>query len=199
MNKSPAATRSLVAALVVPMLLLGAACTKQPAAAPASTAALPAGLKPAASIIDLMHDPIDVNANALWQAVYTSSTQEGTEDVTPATDEEWLALRRQALVLMEAANLLVTEGRPVAHAGQGLEAGQGDGVLSPAESQAKIDKDRALFTGFSAALQGAAGSLLPAIDSRNVEQYLAAGDALQAACESCHLQFWYPGQAQPAP
>lgn len=200
MNKSPA-TRSIVAAIALPLLLLGSACTRQPEAeaAPASTTALPSGLKPAASVIDLMHDPVDLAANALWQAVYTTSTQQGTEDVAPATDEEWLALRRRALVLMEAANLLAIEGRPVAHPGQELEAGAGEGVLSPAQAQAEIDQNRALFAGFSAALQGAAGGLVSAIDSRNVEQYLAAGDALQAACESCHLRFWYPGQAQPAP
>ncbi|HWL61567.1 MAG TPA: hypothetical protein VNQ32_02110 [Steroidobacteraceae bacterium] len=184
-------------------MLLGSACTKQetaPAAAtPAASAALPAGLKPAASMLDLMHDPIDIHANALWQAVYTTSTEKGTEDVVPATDEEWLALRRQALVLMEAANLLVTEGRPVAHPGQQLEGEQGEGVYTPQRAQTEIDANRPLFLAFSAALQGAAGGLVTAIDARNVEQYLAAGDALQAACENCHLRFWYPEQARPAP
>lgn len=198
MNKSPCAARSLAAAIALPLLLLGASCTRQPVP-PANTAALPQGLQPVASMLDLMHDPVDLHANALWQAVYSTSTQEGTEDVVPASDEEWLALRRQALVLQEAANLLVTEGRQVAHPGQQLEAGQGEGALSPAQAQAEIDKNRALFVGFSAALQGAAGGLVAAIDARNVEQYLAAGDALQAACEGCHLRFWYPKQAQAAP
>lgn len=200
MFQPPRLIRAIPAGLILPLLLLGAGCAKQPPTpAPIETASLPAGLKPAASLLDLMHDPIDLHANALWQAVYTTSTQQGTEDVVPATDEEWLALRRQALVLMEAANLLVTEGRPVAHPGQTLEGGVGEGVYTPGQAQAEIEKDRALFLAFSAAMQGAAGGLVAAIDARNVEQYLGAGDSLQAACENCHLRFWYPEAASPPP
>lgn len=198
MHKSPRAARAFAATIALPLLLLGAACSKQQAT-PTATASLPQGLKPAASMLDLMHDPIDRSANALWQAVYTTSTEQGTEDVVPATEEEWLALRRQALLLMDSANLLVTEGRPVASAGQALQAGESEGVLSPAQAQAEIENNRQLFLAFSAALQGAAGGLVDAIDARNAEQYMAAGDALQAACENCHLRFWYPEQAQPAP
>lgn len=198
MHKSPRAVRAIAATIALPLLLLGAACTKQQAT-PVSTGSLPPGLKPAASILDLMHDPIDRSANALWEAVYVSGSGDGSDDVLPASDEEWLALRRQALMLMEAANLLVTEGRPVASPGQDLEGGAGEGVLTPAQAQAAIDNNRQVFNAFSAALQGVGASFVAAIDVRDAEQFMATGDALQGACQGCHQRFWYPEQAQPAP
>jgi hypothetical protein len=204
MNGSQGGLRSVVAGLVVPALLLViAGCTKQEGAAPvteapaAFTAVLPAGMTPAASILDLMLEPIDTHADALWEAVYSVSTTEGTRDVHPTTDEAWAELRRQAHVLIEAANLLVVDGRRVAHPGQKIE-GPGESTdYTPEQAQAQIDKDPAVFTAFSAAMQAAAGGIVKAIDARNVEQYLEAGSALQEACESCHRRFWYPNSPSP--
>jgi hypothetical protein len=33
---------------------------------------------------------------------------------------------------------------------------------------------------------------LQAIDARDTEALLNAGDAIDRACESCHLKYWYP-------
>jgi hypothetical protein len=186
------------------MLLLATGCAPQqpdgdePAAYGAAyTAPLPVGMTPAASILDLMLEPIDTHADALWEAVATVSTIEGTRDIHPETAEEWAELRRQAHVLIEAANLLVIDGRRVAHPGQVIE-GPGESTdFTPDEAQAEIDKDPAAFAAFSAAMQGAARGLVSAIDARSVEQYLDAGSALQEACESCHRKFWYPNSPSP--
>jgi hypothetical protein len=189
-------------AMALPALALSAGCAKQPDAGPEPTTAvsalpLPAGLKPAASILDLMLEPIDTHADALWEAVATVSTIEGTKDIHPATDEEWAELRKKALVLMEAANLLVVEGRQVGHPGQKI-VGLGESTdYTPAQAQEQIDKDRAAFVAFSAAMQAAGGGLVAAIDARDVEQYLTAGSHLQEACEACHRRFWYPNSQLP--
>lgn len=154
-------------------------------------------MQPAASILDLMLEPIDTHADALWEAVATVSTAEGIKDIHPSSDEEWAELRRKAIVLSEAANLLVLEGRRVAHPGQKIE-GPGESTdYTPEEAQAEIDKDPASFATFSAAMQNAARGLVAAIDSRNVEDYLRAGSDLQEACEACHRRFWYPDSALP--
>lgn len=203
MNTPVVPLRRLLASMVAGAITLGGcARTAEPPRQPASTAeaataSLPAGFKPAASILDLMLEPIDTHADALWEAVATVSTVDGTRDVHPQTDEEWAELRRKAIVLMEAGNLLVIEGRRVAHPGQKIE-GPGESTdYTPEQAQAEIDKEPAAFTAFAAAMHGAAGQLVAAIDARNVEDYLSAGSNLQEACEACHRRFWYPESALP--
>jgi len=180
----------------------GVGCTQQEAvssAEPTGAIQLPPGLKPAASLLDLMAFPIDQYANDLWGAVATVSTEEGSKDIAPTTDEDWNALRQKALVLMESANLLVIE-RPVAHPGQKLRAEGGPGDYTPQQAQDAITKEPAAFAAFAAALHGAAGQVLAAIDARDVDKFLDAGSVLQEACEACHKRFWYPdAQLPPAP
>jgi hypothetical protein len=201
--RRPAAALPLVFAPLAMLVLATGCAPEQPdgiepaALAAAYTAPLPVGMTPAASILDLMLEPIDTHADALWEAVATVSTVEGTRDVHPEKDEEWAELRRKAHVLIEAANLLVIDGRRVAHPGQKIEGAGESTDYTPEEAQAEIDKDPAAFAVFSAAMQGAARGLVAAIDARNVEQYLEAGSALQEACESCHRKFWYPNSPMP--
>jgi hypothetical protein len=175
-----------------------AGCAKQ-SAAPTSTlaATLPGGLQPAASIIDLMLDPIDSSADFLWEAVATVSTEAGIEEYQPRTDEEWETVRRKALSIMEGANLLVTEGRPVAHPGQQLEDPPGPGDYTPEQAQQQIEKERATFVAYARALQSTAGDLKNAIEKRDLDAYLEAGGALDEACEACHTKFWYPDAPVP--
>ncbi len=187
----------LAATLAITLAACGNAPEDMASETPAMTATLPAGMQPAASILDLMLEPIDTHADALWEAVATVSTVEGTRDVHPDSDEEWAELRRKALVLMEASNLLVIQGRRVAHPGQEVE-GPGESTdYTPEQAQAEIDKDPATFTTFAAAMQGAAAQLVAAIDARDVEDYLTAGSNLQEACEGCHRRFWYPDSPFP--
>lgn len=188
-----------VACALLGGLLMMAGCAKQESTAPAAapqTASLPAGLAPEASILDLMLDFVDPNADDLWASVATVSTRTGVEEHQPRTDAEWKLARRRALVLVESANLLVVAGRPVARPGQQLEEPGGAGDFTPAQAQAEIDRDRAGFTGFAALLQGASRKLLAAIDKRDVDGFLEAGGDLDEACENCHRRFWYPKAPQ---
>jgi hypothetical protein len=172
--------------------LAGCARTPEVAGASVDAAPLPGGLQPEASILDLMLEFIDPNADELWESVAIVSTTTGVEEHHPQTDEEWAAVRRKALILIESANLLVVEGRPVARPGQVIaEPGLSDD-LTPAQAQAEIDKDRASFVGFSRLMQIAAGEMLKSIDARDVDGFLEAGGALDEACEACHRKYWYP-------
>jgi hypothetical protein len=194
--------RVVCATLVVALVASG--CTKQQATAPvaavvapALTAPLPGGLQPTASILDLMLDPIDSSADFLWDAVATVSTRTGVEEHHPRTDAEWKVVHGKALLLIEAANLLVVEGRKVARPGQQLDEPGGQGDFTPEQAQAAIDEDRAGFVTFARALQLASGDLLAAIEKRDVDAYLQAGGALDEACEACHTRFWYPKAQKP--
>jgi hypothetical protein len=145
----------------------------------------------------MMMEFIDPNADDLWDSVAYVSTRAGVEERRPRTDDEWKAARRKALTLVEAANLLVVEGRPVAHPGQNLAEPGGEGDFTPAQAQAEIDKDRASFVSFALGLQSASKLMLDAIDKRDTEAFLQAGGTLDEACENCHRKFWYPNSPVP--
>jgi hypothetical protein len=115
-------------------LLAGAvlcACAPKPAVEAAATAAAPAPLKPVASIIDLMAGQIDPAADFLWESVATISTNKGIEERQPRSDAEWTEVRHKALAVIEGANLLLMDGRLVAHPGQKLSEPGGQGDFTP--------------------------------------------------------------------
>ena len=183
-------------AWAVPVLVMLAACGRE-AAAPASPP--PPPYKPVASILDLMAGQIDPAADFLWESVATVSGPKGTEERQPRSDKEWKEVRRQALLLIEGANLLMMEDRVVGHPGQKLEDPPGPGDFTPEQSEAAIKADRATFIAMSAALRTAGEGALKAIEARNVEAYLESGGVIDEACETCHKKFWYPGGGTPAP
>jgi hypothetical protein len=140
---------------------------------------------------------VDPAADFIWEAVSSETTAGGTDNKQPRTNAEWLALRHQAIVLIEATNLLVMDGRQVAVHGKQLEDADVPGISSPEEIKKAIDVDRPSFVKFVHALNDAGVNVLAAIDDKNVEQLVTAGDALDHACESCHLKYWYPNSPRP--
>ena len=185
-----------IAALAIGILLASACAPKSEPATPA--AATPAvQLKPVASMLDLMLSQIDANADALWESVATISTEKGIEERQPRTPEEWKTVRFQALAVIEGANLLMMEGRRVAHPGQQLDEPGGPGDFTPEQSQAAIDADQATFLSYARALQDTAGLMLAAIEKKDPAGMLEAGGALDEACEQCHVKFWYPNAPKP--
>ena len=172
------------------LLLASLAGCGQPPAAPASAATL----KLPASIQEIMDAQVDPAADAIWGSVATIITKQGTEERQPRTDEEWLSLRRQAILLVEAGNLLVMPGRKVSH---GYVASEGPGVLDSTQVQKRIEVDHAGFVTYAAGLQNAGLEILAAIDARNADRLLQAGERLDNACESCHQAYWYPFQKLP--
>jgi hypothetical protein len=178
-------------------LLIGGCARQTPP--PAAAASVPAPFKPVASIIDLMAEQVDPAADFLWESVATVSGPKGTEEKQPRTDAEWKAVRRQALLLIEGANLLMMEGRVVAHPGQTLESPPGPTDFTPAKAETEINAHRAEFNAFALGLLSAGNEALQAIETRNVDAFLEAGGTIDEACEGCHKRFWYPGGGAPLP
>lgn len=173
-------------------LLLGLAACSQPAPAPPPENAM----RPTATIKDLMDSIIDPAADALWESVATIVTPAGMEEKAPKTDEEWLVVRRHAVQLVEATNLLLVEGRKVAKPGQKSE---NPGIeLQPEEIDKLIAADRPTFAKLARALQDAAIPAFQAIEAKNVQGLSESGEAIDVACETCHLKYWYPGGGPPA-
>jgi hypothetical protein len=150
-----------------------------------------------ATIGDLMEGLIDPSADALWDSVAYIASAKGVEDRQPRTAEEWLAVRFNAVNLIEAANLLSMPGRIVAHDPPNNPPQPGPGELSHAESQKLIDANHEGFVQFARVLQSAGAEALAAIDAKNAQALMDAGTTIDNACEACHVTYWYPNQRRP--
>lgn len=179
----------LTAAVAV---LSAAACGAEPPAAE------PAERSPAyratATIEEIMRHIVDPAADAIWESVVTEVSAAGVVEHVPETDDDWAVLRGHALTLVEATNLLLMPGRLVAAAGSRSEMPGVD--LEPAEIEALLAESPAAWTQFVLGLHASGATVLDAIDRRDVEALLVAGDGLDLACENCHLRYWYPSLAE---
>ena len=110
------------------------------------------------------------------------------------TDEEWLEVRRHAITLIEAPNLLVMKGRRVSAK---YEAASGAGELDTDQVQQKIDSNRAAFVALAQRLQDTGLQTLAAIDAKDPVALFELGGTIDEACESCHVTFWYPNLTLP--
>jgi hypothetical protein len=172
-------------------LFIAAACnrTPPPTASP---------FRLTATIKDIMDSEVDPSADYLWESVATIVSAAGTEEKQPRTDEDWANVRRKAITLIEATNLLVMDGRAVAKPG---EKSENPGIeLGPEEIEKVIASDRTSWVNFAHALHDAGIKAFSAIEAKNPQGLLDAGEAIDTACENCHLKYWYPlsEQAQKA-
>jgi hypothetical protein len=151
--------------------------------------------RPAATVREVMESIVDPAADSIWGAVEIVATLEGTVEKQPRTDDEWQALRRHAVTLMEAGNLLLIPGRKVARPGE--KAGDQRVDLHPDEIEARIAQDPSVWTSHARALQVAATETLTAIDARSVKALIDSGEQLDQACETCHQTYWYRPSPQP--
>jgi len=142
-----------------------------------------------------MDAEVDPAADALWNAVGSTITLEGEVDRQPRTAAEWTAVRRSALILIEATNLLAMDGRRAAPPGAPAPA---PGELSAREIETRIAENRPLFRAFALALRRVSLQALSAINAKDAGKLMDIGEAIDAACEACHVTFWYPNQASPS-
>jgi hypothetical protein len=167
-------------------------------AAPASSAPpSEAPFLPVATIQDLMLNQVDPSADLLWASVSTVITAAGTDEKQPRTAAEWLTVRQYAVTLIEAGNLLLIPRRQVAERGKKTDDSDIPGIESPEHMQRAIDTNPAAFRKAALALRTAGVKVLTAIDARNPEALTEAGGDLDAACEACHLRYWYPHSPRP--
>jgi hypothetical protein len=186
---------------VLAAAVLSVSCQTQPAHPEAAAQSAPTSPAPASpflatsSIRELMQSMVAPSAQGLWDSVGRVSDAKGTRDIEPKTDEEWAAVRRHAVSLMESTNLLMISGRHVARAGeQTNKADDADpgAELPPAMIEKRINQEWAVWIGMAQALHGSAASMLDAVDKKDVARLESTGSELDGVCETCHLTFWYP-------
>ena len=184
--------RRLVSRFSVVAVLVAAAsgCTSE-----TQESSSPPPYQPATSIQDIMLSVVDPAADTIWESVATIVTFGNIEERRPSTDEEWEALRHQAVRLVEATNLLLMPGRVVARPGFRSE---NPGIeLEPEEVQALIDEDLATWYQLLGDYYGVASSMLSAIEARDADRLFDEGGPLDVTCERCHQRYWYPGETGP--
>jgi hypothetical protein len=151
------------------------------------------------TIQELMASKVDPSADALWASVSTVITVAGSDEKQPHTDAEWQAARQLAVNLVEGANLLASPKQRVAPTGRTTEDFTVPGIEKPENIQKAIDQDPASFTRLALHLRDAGHRALTAIDQKSAQGLVDAGGDLDAACEACHLKYWYPHSPRPPP
>jgi plastocyanin len=152
--------------------------------------------RPTATVKDIMVSIIDPEADVLWNAVATIVSAAGTEEREPRTDEEWTAVQRSAVQLVEATNLLRVPGRLVARPGEKSENPRIE--LHPETIQKLIAEDPVTWTALVDRLHDAALPALNAVNARNAKGLFDAGEKIENACEACHQHYWYPPEGAAA-
>lgn len=177
--------------IIAPVLIAGlAACGPKPTATVAPPP-IPATARPqlVASLHEIMMSEVAPAADVIWKSVGTVNNK----DVKPETAEDWQRVRNAAVILAEAPNLLVLEGRQVVKTGAKIQDEGQAGNLSSAEMQTRIDADRASFVQYARVLQDSAVAAIAAVDKKDVDGITDVGGKIDEACEACHKVFWYPG------
>jgi len=106
------------------------------------------------------------------------------------TYAQWQEFRDNALKLQNVPALLMADNLQIAPAGTPAT----EGSLAP-EAIATLRKEKwEAWQAQVSILQEGTAAALRAIDAKDFDAILQAGDTLYAVCDSCHQQFWYPGQ-----
>ena len=120
---------------------------------------------PAATVKQIMRGIVVPASTAVYDAVSTTVTQQGTTEVFPRNDAEWERVGSSAMAIVEAANLLKAGGRA---------------------------RDRGDWLRMSDAMVKGAMQSYRAAERKDVEALLAAGEALNNSCDSCHRNYDVP-------
>jgi hypothetical protein len=164
-----------------------AACkTQTPALPPASA------FDTGRTVKEVMKSMVEPAADTLWNSVATNVTTTGTEVKAPQNDKDWLNVRREAIVLIEAMNLVTMPARHMAP--PGTKSDNPGSELEPEQIEALVTQDHEAFTKFAFTLQDTAIAALKAIDAKDTEALSSAGGDIDMACESCHTKYWYPNK-----
>jgi hypothetical protein len=170
------------AAVIAGLLVIASACSGKGSSA--------VDLAHPATIKDIMDSMVDPSADFLFESIVQIADENGVREKAPQTDEEWKQVRRHALVLLEAPNLLVMQGRRVAQPHERSENPQVE--LQPEDIQKLVDDDRPSFIRRARTLQDAAAMAVKAIETKDKTALFHAIEGIDRACESCHLHYWYP-------
>jgi hypothetical protein len=122
----------------------------------------PVAAPPVATVRQIMQGIVVPASTAVYNAVSTTVSAKGVEEVAPRDNAEWEMVGSNAAALIEASNMLMVEGR------------------------AKEEEEWATQTR---AMADGANQALKATQAGDKDALLAAGDVINQACDNCHQKY----------
>lgn len=132
------------------------------AAAAAAEATDAPQFNPVTTTLELMQTVMVFAAEAYWESVLISVTEDGVTEHAPQTDEEWDRVRTAALTVAESGNLLMMPPRLV---------------------------DNRAWAFFSRQLTEAGAEAAAAAAAHDVDRVFAAGEQMYNVCVACHTRY----------
>jgi hypothetical protein len=175
-------------------LVVTSGCSSKQGAAPQRVPELWGDLKPVVSVKELMRDMIDPASDNVFDSVGIVINKKGRVETEPKTDEDWEKIRIGAVTMAEGVYLLKIP-RPFAPPGDlNNSTGPEPEELSPEQIKAKLEADPVLWNAKIEALRNVGLEVLEIVKRKDVKELWDACENLDQACESCHLEYWYPGE-----
>ena len=115
-----------------------------------------------ASVLQIMHGIVIPASTVVYDAVSTTVTVDGIEEVAPANADEWALVAAHAASLAEAGNLLLLPAHAV---------------------------DNAEWVTITREFQDAAMLAVKAAEGQDKDAFLDAGSALNETCDKCHERY----------
>ena len=148
------------------------------------------------SVKELMRDFIDPASDYVFDAVGIVDNRKGTVETNPKAEADWEKIRAGGVMLAEGAALLKVP-RPFAPDGDvNNSTGPDPEELSPTQIKTKLEADPVLWNAKIEALRNVGLEVLEIVKRRDAKELWDAADNLDHACESCHVAYWYPGEAE---
>ena len=142
------------------------------------------------TIKEIMASMVDPAGDFLFESVQQVSDARGVTQKAPHTDADWKQVRDQFEVLAAAPALLTAPNRRAGRPGDRSKNPLIENV--PPEVERLLAANRSGFASHAKRLGDAAAEGLRAVEARDVTALSTALLSVDRACESCHLQFYYP-------
>jgi hypothetical protein len=143
-----------------------------------------------------MKDVVAPQTQILWDMGNKGMDDDGNPDASKLMSADWAQITSAAQKIRAAANDLAGAQRIIVAApGAKLQDEGATGASTAPQIQAYIDKDRKAFADHARSLAAVSNDFIEAAAARDAARLMAASDKVNAVCEACHAQFWYPQQA----
>jgi hypothetical protein len=173
--------------IALPLLASTAACSSQPEEQPAAASDL--------TLNEVMTREIDVAADEVWAIGNAAINDEAEIDPAKMTEADWANLATSSAALQKAAlDLANLDPIMVVRPGEKIVDEGVPGGDTAAEVQANVDRNPQGFRDMANSLAGHMAELTRAAQSRDAAKAGPLINQLDAVCESCHLDYWYPSQ-----
>ena len=139
---------------------------------------------------------IDPAADNVFNAVGTVIDAKGTVETEPRTEDDWGKVRIGAVTLAEGIYLLKIP-RAIAPPGDlNYSVGPDASELAPDQIKAKLEADTVLWNAKIEELRNISLEIMEIVKRNDAKELVEANEILDRACENCHLQYWYPAEAE---